>query len=80
MAAEVARQPNDTLDVIVVDHGLASGTTAGAALRSVRRRGPATLILAVPDGARDPCLALAEDPEVQAILADAHQAPTIPPA
>lgn len=94
--------------VIVVDDGLATGATARAALRSVRRRGPATLILAVPVGARDSCLALAtdadqvvcpfeltnliaisiyydefaqvEDPEVQAILAEAHRAPTVPPA
>ncbi|MGQ5638400.1 MULTISPECIES: phosphoribosyltransferase [unclassified Streptomyces] len=39
--------------VIVVDDGLATGATARAALRHVRRRGPAQLLLAVPVGAPD---------------------------
>jgi putative phosphoribosyl transferase len=39
--------------VIVVDDGLATGVTAHAALRSVRARGPARLILAVPVGPPD---------------------------
>jgi len=34
--------------VIVVDDGVATGATTRAALRAVRRRGPARLILAVP--------------------------------
>ncbi|MCF3135094.1 phosphoribosyltransferase [Streptomyces olivochromogenes] len=37
--------------VIVVDDGLATGSTARAALRHVRRRSPAHLVLAVPVGA-----------------------------
>ncbi|MFG2353309.1 phosphoribosyltransferase [Streptomyces sp. NPDC048521] len=37
--------------VIVVDDGLATGATARAALRHVRRRRPARLVLAVPVGA-----------------------------
>jgi predicted phosphoribosyltransferase len=35
-------------DVIVVDDGLATGTTARAALKGLRRRDPAHLVLAVP--------------------------------
>ncbi|MEU6551279.1 phosphoribosyltransferase [Streptomyces sp. NPDC046915] len=37
--------------VIVVDDGLATGSTARAALRHVRRRAPARVVLAVPVGA-----------------------------
>ena len=47
--------------VIVVDDGLATGATARAALRSVRRRGPGSLLLAVPVGAHDSCRALATE-------------------
>jgi putative phosphoribosyl transferase len=39
--------------VVVVDDGLATGYTALAALESVRRRGAARTLLAVPVGARD---------------------------
>lgn len=39
--------------VVVVDDGLATGVTARAALRSLRRREPAQLILAVPVGPPD---------------------------
>ena len=34
--------------MIVVDDGLATGVTAEAALRAVRRQGPGRLVLAVP--------------------------------
>ncbi|MEU2924438.1 phosphoribosyltransferase family protein [Streptomyces sp. NPDC007251] len=47
--------------VIVVDDGLATGATARAALRHVRRRGPAHLILAVPVGAPDSVRRLADE-------------------
>lgn len=40
-------------EVIVVDDGLATGTTAKAALMALRRRGPSTLILAVPVAPED---------------------------
>ena len=39
--------------VIVVDDGVATGMTMQAALRSVRRRNPARLIVAVPVASRD---------------------------
>jgi putative phosphoribosyl transferase len=38
-------------DVVVVDDGLATGITAEAALRALRERDPARLVLAVPVGA-----------------------------
>lgn len=40
-------------EVIVVDDGLATGTTARAALRGLRRRGPSRLVLAVPVAPHD---------------------------
>lgn len=43
---------------IVVDDGIATGTTAKAALQALRRRGPKTLILAVPVAAPDSLLEL----------------------
>ncbi|MEU6665530.1 phosphoribosyltransferase family protein [Streptomyces sp. NPDC046727] len=47
--------------VIVVDDGLATGATARAALRHVRRRDPAHLVLAVPVGAPDALGSLAAE-------------------
>jgi predicted phosphoribosyltransferase len=41
--------------VILVDDGLATGATMRAAVRSVRRQGPARLVIAVPVGARETC-------------------------
>jgi len=52
--------------VIVVDDGLATGATARAALRSVRKGEPAKLVLAVPVGARHTCDALR--PEVDELV------------
>lgn len=45
--------------VIVVDDGLATGTTARAALQALRRRRPAHLVLAVPVAPADTVSALA---------------------
>jgi putative phosphoribosyl transferase len=51
--------------VILVDDGLATGATVRAAVRSVRRHGPARLIVAVPVGSTMACEALrAEADEV----------------
>ncbi|MDA0567216.1 dienelactone hydrolase family protein [Streptomonospora sp. S1-112] len=48
-------------DVVVVDDGIATGGTARAALRMVRRREPARLLLAVPVAAQAALDALAEE-------------------
>lgn len=47
------RAPLDGATIIVVDDGIATGATARAALRSLRRRRPARLILAIPVAAED---------------------------
>lgn len=46
---------------IVVDDGIATGATMRAAMRALRRRGPAHLILAVPVAARDTIAALSRE-------------------
>jgi dienelactone hydrolase len=46
---------------VVVDDGLATGSTARAALRSLRARNPARLVLAVPVSARDTAKALLQE-------------------
>lgn len=44
---------------VVVDDGIATGTTAKAALQALRRRGPARVVLAVPVAAQDSLALLA---------------------
>ncbi|MEV0199277.1 phosphoribosyltransferase family protein [Nonomuraea sp. NPDC050691] len=56
-------------EVVVVDDGLATGGTARAALRAVRRAKPATLTLAVPVGARETVRALREEADDVVVLA-----------
>lgn len=46
--------------VILVDDGLATGSTMRAAVLAVRRLLPAEIVVAVPVGARETCLALSE--------------------
>ena len=48
-------------NVIVIDDGLATGYTARAALRVLRKRGPARLILAIPVSARATAEALRQE-------------------
>src|SRR5687768_16317573 len=47
--------------VILIDDGLATGSTMMAAVKAVRQRNPARVIVAVPVGARDTCDALSSD-------------------
>jgi putative phosphoribosyl transferase len=44
--------------VILVDDGLATGSTMRAAARALRQRGPAKLVVAVPTAAAETCAAL----------------------
>lgn len=56
--------------VVVVDDGLATGATATAAVRSVRTRGPARVVLAVPVAAPESVDALAHEvDEVVTVIA-----------
>ena len=55
-------RPSPALDgrvVILVDDGLATGSTMRAAVQAVRQRRPARVIVAVPVGAPDTCAELA---------------------
>ena len=47
--------------VILVDDGLATGSTMRAAVTALRRQGPAWVVVAAPVGARSTCAALAEE-------------------
>jgi putative phosphoribosyl transferase len=51
--------PLENRIVILIDDGLATGSTMMAAVKAVRQRHPAKIIVAVPVGARDTCDALA---------------------
>ena len=57
--------------VIVVDDGLATGSTMQAAVLALRRQGPAAIVVAVPVGSRDACNALKK-------VADAVICPLMP--
>jgi predicted phosphoribosyltransferase len=47
--------------VILVDDGLATGSTMKAAVKALEARGPARIVVAVPIAARDTCEALARE-------------------
>ncbi|MDP9183818.1 MAG: phosphoribosyltransferase, partial [Actinomycetota bacterium] len=57
-------------EVVVVDDGLATGVTARAALRRVRREGPSRVLLAVPVGAPESVRALATEADLVVCLAE----------
>ena len=63
--------PLEGRTVILVDDGLATGSTMRAAVMAVRRLRPARVIVAVPVGARETCQALRE-------VADEVVCPLIP--
>ena len=48
----------DGRTVILIDDGLATGSTMEAAVTALRERRPARIVIAVPVGARDTCLRL----------------------
>jgi putative phosphoribosyl transferase len=62
--------PLQGVTVIVVDDGIATGTTARAALKALRRRQPARLMLAVPVGPRDTLAALRKEVDDLVCLAE----------
>ena len=53
--------PVDDAVVIVVDDGLATGSTVLAAVAAVRRGGPARIVVAVPVGSAEACQRLQQD-------------------
>ncbi|HET9464238.1 MAG TPA: phosphoribosyltransferase family protein [Gemmatimonadales bacterium] len=55
--------------VLLVDDGLATGATMRAAARSLRKRAPGRLVVAVPVGSREACMALREDADEVICLA-----------
>jgi len=57
---------------IVVDDGIATGTTVRAALKALRRRQPARLVLAVPVAPRDTLQALRSEVDQIVCLATPH--------
>ena len=63
-------QPREGRDLIVVDDGLATGVTARAALRALRRDRPRNLVFAVPVCAPDAAAAVKSDAdEIVCVLA-----------
>jgi len=64
--------PLEGTTTIVVDDGIATGTTVRAALRAVRRRHPARLILAVPVAPRETVQALQNEVDQIVCLEQPH--------
>jgi predicted phosphoribosyltransferase len=58
---------------IIVDDGLATGSTMHAAVRALRQRGAASIVVAVPVGPPETCLELEEEAdEVVCLYAPRH--------
>jgi predicted phosphoribosyltransferase len=57
---------------VVVDDGLATGSTMHAAVRAVRRQQPSTVVVAVPAGAPEAVAALADEADAVIALATPH--------
>ena len=58
--------------VIVVDDGIATGTTMRAALKALRRRGAAQVVLAVPVAPHDTVVALRHEVDRIVCLAEPY--------
>jgi putative phosphoribosyl transferase len=67
-----AALPVQGATVIVVDDGIATGTTMRAALKALRRRQPARLVLAVPVAPHDTLLALRREVDDVVCLAEPY--------
>jgi putative phosphoribosyl transferase len=65
-----APAPIDGATVVVVDDGIATGTTARAALQALRRRHPARLVLAVPVAPPDTAAGLRSEVDELVCLAE----------
>ena len=61
--------------VIVVDDGLATGSTMRAAVRAIRRQHPAQLVVAVPVGAEETCQELRDEAEADEVVCVAMPQP-----
>jgi predicted phosphoribosyltransferase len=55
---------------LLVDDGLATGATMRAAARSLRKREPGRLVVAIPVGSREACAALRKDADEVVCLAE----------
>ncbi len=62
--------PVEGCTAILVDDGIATGTSVKAALRAVRRRRPARVVLAVPVAPHDALLALGHEADLVVCLAE----------
>ena len=60
--------PVEGATVVVVDDGIATGTTVRAALQALRRRRPARIVLAVPVGPADTVAALHSESDADEVL------------